>query len=88
MNDVFPALIEVIYIIQREIIDRVVIVRADNNKGEFGLKFQTIYNKDNIIFKPCPIYKHSINRVSERYLYITNYKTRLLLFNIDLFKDF
>jgi hypothetical protein len=29
MNDIFPALIEVIYIIEREIADRIVIVRAD-----------------------------------------------------------
>jgi hypothetical protein len=39
MDDVFPALIEVIYIIKREIADKVVIVRADNGKGEFGPKF-------------------------------------------------
>ena len=58
------------------------------SKGEFGLKFQSIYNKDGIIFKPYPVYKHSINGVSERHLYMTNYKARLLLFNIDLLKDF
>ena len=79
---------EVIYMIKREIVDRVVIVRADNNKGEFGFKFQTIYNKDGIIFKPYPTYKHSINRVSERHLYTTNYKARSLLFNTNLLKDF
>jgi hypothetical protein len=39
MNDIFPALIEVIYIIEREIADRVVIIRANNGKGEFGPKF-------------------------------------------------
>jgi hypothetical protein len=87
-NDVFPALIKVIHMIKREIADRVVIVRADNSKGEFGLKFQTIYNKDGIIFEPCPVYKHSINRVSERHLYITDCKARLLLFDADLPKDF
>ena len=84
----FPAFIKVIYIIKREIVNRVVIIRANNNKGEFGLKFQSIYNKDGIIFKPCPIYKHSINRVNKRHLYITNYKARLLLFNTNLLKDF
>jgi hypothetical protein len=64
------------------------ILTADNSKGEFGPKFQSIYNKDGIIFKPCPIYKHSINGVSERHLYTTNCKARLLLFNTDLPKDF
>ena len=34
------------------------------------------------------MYKHSINRVSKRHLYITNYKVRSLLFNADLPKDF
>ena len=79
---------EVIYIIKREIADRVVIVRADNSKGEFSPKFQSIYNKDSIIFEPYPAYKHSINGVSERHLYTTNCKVRLLLFNADLPKDF
>ena len=79
---------EVIYIIEREIADRVVIVRADNGKGEFSPEFQSICNKDGIIFEPCPAYKHSMNRVSERHLYTTNCKARLLLFNADLPKDF
>jgi hypothetical protein len=30
---------EVIYIIEREIADRVVMVRANNNKGKFGPEF-------------------------------------------------
>ena len=38
-NDIFPALIKVIYIIKREIADRVVTVRADNGKGEFSPEF-------------------------------------------------
>ena len=63
-------------------------VRADNSKGEFGSEFQTICNKDGIIFEPYPAYKHSINGVSERHLYITNYKAKLLLFNTNLLKDF
>jgi hypothetical protein len=74
--------------INREIADRVVMVRANNDKGEFGPKFQTIYNKDSIIFEPYPAYKHSINGVSERHLYTTNCKVRSLLFNADLLKDF
>ena len=88
MNDVFPALMEVIYMIEREIADRVVMVRADNGKGEFGPEFQSMCNKDSIIFEPYLIYKHSINRVNKRHLYITNCKARLLLFNADLLKDF
>ena len=63
-------------------------MRADNDKSEFGLEFVRRYNKDNIIFKSYSIYKYSINRVNERYIYITDYKTRLLLFNADLFLEF
>ena len=88
INEVFIILIEVIYIIERETIDKVVIIKADNNKGEFGSKFQSIYNKDGIIFKPCFIYKHFINRVNERHIYTTDYKTRSLLFNADLLLEF
>jgi hypothetical protein len=49
-------------------------VRADNIKGEFGSKFQNKYKEDGIQFEPCPIYKHSLNGVSERAVYITDYK--------------
>jgi hypothetical protein len=36
---VFPALIEIIALIKREIKDKVVIIRANNNRGEFGPEF-------------------------------------------------
>jgi hypothetical protein len=36
---VFPALIEIIALIKREIGDKVVIIRADNSRGEFGPEF-------------------------------------------------
>ena len=84
----FPALIEVIYIIEREIIDKVVIMKADNDKSEFGFKFVRRYNKDGIIFELYFTYKYSMNKVSERHIYITDYKTRSLLFNIDLLLKF
>jgi hypothetical protein len=37
---VFSALIEIIALIKREIEDKIIIIRANNNKGEFGLEFQ------------------------------------------------
>jgi hypothetical protein len=36
---VYPILIKVIKMIKRDIGDKVIIVRADNIKGEFGFKF-------------------------------------------------
>ena len=74
--------------IKREIIDKIVIVRADNDKGEFGLEFIWRYNEDSIVFEPCLIYKHFINKVSERHIYTTDYKARSLLFNADLLLEF
>ena len=87
-DEVFPALIEVIYMIERETADKVMIIKADNDKGEFGLEFVRRCNKDGIVFKPCPAYKHSINRVSERQIYTTDYKARSLLFDADLPLEF
>jgi len=87
-DEVFPALIEVIYMIEREIADKMVIVRADNDKGEFGPEFVQRCNEDGIVFESCPAYKHSMNRVSERHIYTTDYKARSLLFNADLPLEF
>ena len=49
-------------------------VRADNAKGEFGSEFQNKCKEDGIQFEPCLAYKHSLNSVSERAIYMTNYK--------------
>ena len=87
-DEVFPALIEVIYMIKREIADKVVTVRADNDKGEFGPEFVQRYNEDGIVFEPCPAYKHSMNGVSKRHIYTTDYKARSLLFDADLPLEF
>jgi uroporphyrinogen-III synthase len=67
-------LIEVIKIIERDTGDKVVMVRADNIKGEVGSKFQNKYKEDGIQFEPCPVYKHSLNGISERAVYMTDYK--------------
>ena len=41
----FPALIEIIALIKREIRDKVVIIRADNGRGEFRPEFQRRYKE-------------------------------------------
>jgi hypothetical protein len=45
MEEVFPVLIEIIALIKREIGDKVVIIRANNSRGEFGLEFQRWYKE-------------------------------------------
>jgi hypothetical protein len=70
----YPALIEVIKMIKQDTGDKIVIVRANNTKGEFGPEFQNRYKEDKMQFELCPIYKHSLNSISERAVYITDYK--------------
>jgi len=87
-DEVFPALMEVIHMIERETADKVVTVRADNDKGEFGPEFVRRCNEDGMAFEPCPAYKHSMNGVSERHIYTTDCKARSLLFDADLPPEF
>jgi hypothetical protein len=86
-SEAYPALIEVIKMIERDIGDKVVMVRANNTKGEFGPEFQNKYKEDGMQFKPCPAYKHSLNGVSKRAVYMTDYKIRSLLFDSKLLID-
>jgi hypothetical protein len=80
----YPTLMEVIKIIERDTGDKIVMVRADNAKGEFGPKFQNRCKEDEMQFKPYPVYKHSLNGVSKRAIYTTDYKIRSLFFNSKL----
>jgi hypothetical protein len=45
---VFPALIKIIALIKRETRDKVIIIRANNNKEEFRPEFQQRYKKKGI----------------------------------------
>ena len=63
-------------------------MRANNRKGEFRLVFQNYLKIIGIIFKPYPLYKYSLNSVSERGIYTIDYKIRSLLFNINLSPEF
>ena len=45
IEEVFPALIEIIALIKRETEDKVVIIRANNNRGEFRPEFQRRYKE-------------------------------------------
>ena len=73
--------------IEQDTGDKVVMVRADNAKGEFGPEFQNRCKEDGMQFEPCPAYKHSLNGVSERAVYTTDCKIRSLLFDSKLLID-
>ena len=65
-----------------------VTVRADNGKGEFGMKFQNNLMANGITFEPCPVYKHAINGVIERAIYTVDYKARSLLYKASMSGEF
>ena len=48
VREVYPALMKVIKMIKQDIGNKVIIVRADNAKGEFGSKFQNKCKEDGI----------------------------------------
>ena len=52
--------------LKREANTKVIFVRSDNGKGEFGLMFQDHLSQEGMQFEPCPLYKHSMNGVVER----------------------
>jgi hypothetical protein len=45
MEEVFSVLIEIIALIKRETGDKIVIIRANNSRGEFGPEFQRRYKE-------------------------------------------
>jgi hypothetical protein len=59
---------------------KVVFVRADNGKGEFGIEFQSYLKKDSVQFEPSSAYKHSMNRVIERAMAEINKKIISMLY--------
>jgi hypothetical protein len=59
---------------------KVVFVRADNGKGEFGIEFQTHLKNEGIQFEPSPPYKHSMNGVIERAMAEINKKIISMLY--------
>ena len=63
---------------------KVIFVRADNGKGEFGLMFQEHLLQEGMQFKPCPPYKHSMNRVAERAIQMVDQLTRSILYQARL----
>ena len=59
---------------------KVVFVRADNARGEFGIEFQAYLKEDGIQFEPSPAYKHSMNGVVERAMAEINEKITSMLY--------
>ena len=70
--------------LKQEANTKVIFVRADNGKGEFGLMFQEHLLQEGMQFKPCLSYKHSMNRVAERAIQMVNQLARSILYQARL----
>src|SRR5277367_2883778 len=79
-EEIFPIIVEVKSEIEIATGNKIAEVRADNGKGEFGAKFQDHLKAIGIHFELYLAYKHSMNGVVERAIYIVDCKARSMLF--------
>jgi hypothetical protein len=82
--NMFPILQDVISQAELYSNNKVIVVRADNGKGEFGQEFQNDLIQKGKQFEPSPPYKHSLNGVIERHIAIINDTTRSLIYHAKL----
>ena len=59
---------------------KVIFIRYDNRKGEFGAEFQSYLQEEGIQIEPCPAYKHSMNGVAERIIGLIDKLVRSILY--------
>jgi hypothetical protein len=78
--EILPELTKLLAQIENECGTKILIIRADNGKGEFGKAFQDHLAVRGTQFEPCPAYKHSMNGVSEISMWIVDCKARSMLY--------
>ena len=66
--------------LELEVNTKVVFVRCDNRKGEFGAEFQSYLYEEGIQIEPCPVYKYSMNGVVERIIGLIDKLVRSMLY--------
>jgi hypothetical protein len=64
--------------------EKIIFVRVDNSKKEFGQEFQNSLKKDKVIFEPCLSNKYSLNNIIKRYIYLINKIARLIIYKTKL----
>ncbi|KAI1007346.1 hypothetical protein K3495_g868 [Podosphaera aphanis] len=64
--------------------NKIVFIRADNRKSEFGTAFQGYCKEVGIKLEPIPPYKHSINDVAGRWMGITAVVVKSMLYEAQL----
>lgn len=81
---VMPQLMQIIKEAELKTGLKVVYMRADNGKSEFGIEFQEVLRENGIQFEPCPEYKHSLNGVAEKTIDLLNILVRTMLFDAQM----
>ncbi|ESZ89916.1 Gag-Pol polyprotein [Sclerotinia borealis F-4128] len=84
---VVPILIEIIKDIEKEIGEKVTIIRTDNGRSEFGIAFQNKLKKLGIQFEPSPSGKYSINGVAEKHIQDISARSKSLLNQAGMLED-
>jgi hypothetical protein len=83
-QDCVPVFKQLVSELEHEAGRKVVYVRADNGKGEFGSEFQSYLTEKRIIFEPSPAFKHSLNGVIERAMGVVKKTARSILYRATL----
>ncbi|KAI0996190.1 hypothetical protein K3495_g11988, partial [Podosphaera aphanis] len=84
MNEVLSAFKQVKAEAELESGNKIVFIRADNGKSEFGTAFQHYCIEVGIQLEPSPPYKHSMNGVAGRWMGITAVVARSMLYEAQL----
>ncbi|KAI0992685.1 hypothetical protein K3495_g15500, partial [Podosphaera aphanis] len=84
MSEVLSAFKEIKSMTELESSEKIVLIRADNGKSEFGTSFQSYCKEVGIQFEPSPPYKHSMNGVVERWIGSTETIARSMLYEAGL----
>ena len=85
---IFPLLIKIIVKIKAKTDNAVLEVQCDRGKGEYSQTFKLKYKKLDITVEQSPEYKHSLNRVAERYMGLIKTKMRSMLYKARLPYEF
>lgn len=84
MRELLLAFREIKSISELESNQKIIHIRADNGKSEFGTGFQSYRKEVGIQLEPSPPYKHSLNGVVERWMGSTETIARSILYEAHL----
>jgi hypothetical protein len=83
-QDCVPVFKQLVSELEHEASCKIIYVRADNGKGEFGAEFQSYLAEKHITLEPSPAFKHSLNGVVERAMGVVKKIARSILYRATL----